>query len=195
MSVTRRFTSPYAVASCILVLSSTVASTVPSHQTGPSHTHSSSPAVKLVIWADHMKFSEKQSVRLSASLQNDGDTPVYVDRRMFWTGFGGGLTLQISDAQGRSIPVRVLSDAIMPPPPPGDTTILLRLDEGFFYGTSLSLSVKDVFPKPGRYAIRVVYKSWLPKDLVAPELRNLPAMWADSPAIASDQLWVDVTGS
>jgi len=39
-------------------------------------------------------------------------------------------------------------------------SILIRLDEGFFYGTSVNLLVKDFFSKPGRYSIRVMYKSW-----------------------------------
>jgi len=60
-----------------------------------------------------------------------GDKRVYVDRRMFWTGIGGGLALEIRDAQGNRLPSRPLSDALMPPPKEGDTSILVPLDSMF----------------------------------------------------------------
>jgi hypothetical protein len=147
----------------------------------------------LVVWTDQGKYSSGNSVKVNAALQNNGDKPVYVDRRMFWTGFGGGLKLEIRDEQGKSLPARALSDAIMPPPKEGDTSILVPLDEGFLYGTSVSLLVKDFFPKPGRYSIRVIYKSWLRKEFVASQLRDLPALWADTPEIVSEPVWIDVT--
>jgi hypothetical protein len=157
-----------------------------------AETSSAGQPISVVIWTDHGKYLLGDSVKLNASLQNTGDAPVYVDRRMFWTGFGGSLKLEISDEQGKPIPARVLSDAIMPPPKEGDTSILIRLDEGFFYGTSVNLLVKDFFPKPGRYSLRVIYKSWLRKEFVAPQLRDLPAVWADTPQIASAPVWIDV---
>lgn len=152
-----------------------------------------SQPVTVIIWTDHEKYSLRDSVKLNASLRNTGDAPVYVDRRMFWTGLGGSLKLEITDEQGNTLSARVLSDAIMPPPKEGDTSILIRLDKGFFYGTGVNLLVKDFLPRAGKYSIRVVYKSWLRKEFVAPPLRELPAMWADSPEIASKPVWVEVT--
>jgi hypothetical protein len=76
---------------------------------------------------------------------------------------------------------------------PEDTSILIPLDSGFLYGTSLRLLVKGFFPRPGRYSIRVIYQSMLPKELVAPQLRNLPALWSDTPSIPSDPVWIEVT--
>jgi hypothetical protein len=149
--------------------------------------------ISVVVWTDHAKYSSRDSLKLDVSLQNTGDAPVFVDRRMFWTGLGGGLKLEITDEQAKPVPARVLSDAIMPPPKEGDTSILVRLDEGYFYGTSVSLLVRDFFPKSGRYSIRVIYKSWLRKEFVAPQLRDLPAVWADTPQIASEPVWIDVT--
>lgn len=166
---------------------------VPSQVSQEPKTSSAAQSVRVVIWTDHAKYSLRDSVKLSASLQNAGDAPIYVDRRMFWTGFGGGLELEIRDEQGKHLPARLLSDAIMPPPKEDDTSILIRLDEGFFYGTSVNLRAKDFFPKPGRYSIRVIYKSWLRKEFVAPQLRDLPAVWEDTPQIASAPVWIKVT--
>jgi hypothetical protein len=148
--------------------------------------------ISVVIRTDHEKYSTSDTVKLDVSLENTSDATVYVDRRMFWGGFAGGLKLEISDEQGKALPSHVLHDAMMPPPKEGDTSILVRLDSGFFYGTWLDLPVKDGFPKPGRYSIRVIYKSWLRKEFVAPQLRDLPALWAESPEIASQPVWVEI---
>jgi hypothetical protein len=164
----------------------------PSQASPQDQSSSAAEPVSLVVWTDQGKYSLGNSVKVNAALQNNSDKPVYVDRRMFWTGFGGGLKLEIRDEQGKSLPARGLSDAIMPPPKERDTSILIPLDEGFLYGTSVSLLVKDFFPKPGRYSIRVIYKSWLRKESVAPQLRDLPAVWADTPQISSAPIWIDV---
>jgi len=44
-----------------------------------------------------------------------------------------------------------------------------------------------------RYSIRVIYKSWLCEEFVASQLRDLPALWADTPEIVSELVWIDVT--
>lgn len=159
----------------------------------PLETSAAAQSLSLVIWTDRPKYSRRGGLTLNASLQNNGDERVYVDRRMFWTGFGGGLDLEIRDAMGKRVPSQLLSDAIMPPPKEGDTSILVPLDAGFFYGTSVNIKVGDFFKKPGRYSIRVTYKSWLRKEFVVPQLRDLPAVWADAPAIASEPIWIEIT--
>lgn len=149
--------------------------------------------VRLVVWTNQKAYSMQDALRVHTALQNDGDTRVYVDRRMFWTGFGGGLSLQIKNAKGKRLTTHLLSDAIMPPTQPGDSSILVPLEEGFFYGTSITLKASAVFRRPGIYSIRVVYKSWLRRELVAPELRSLPAVWDDSPEIVSDWITVNIS--
>lgn len=71
-------------------------------------------------------------------------------------------------------------------------SVLLRLENGYFYGTWVGLLVKDFFPKPGKYSIRVNYKSMIGKEFVAPQLRNLPALWEDTPEIDSNTVWIEV---
>jgi hypothetical protein len=150
--------------------------------------------IKVITWTDRGKYSLSDTARINVSLQNTGSEAVYIDRRMFWTGLSGGLKLEIDDENGNALPARLMSDAMMPPPDIEDTSILIRLDEGFFYGTFVNLSVKSFFPKPGKYFIHVVYKSMLHKEFVAPQLRGLPALWYDNtPEIASDPVRIDVT--
>jgi len=148
--------------------------------------------VSLVVWTDRAKYSLRDPIKVNAALQNSGDETTYVDRRMLWNGYGAGLELEIRDERGKILPARFLSDGLMPPPKEGDTSILIRLEPGFFYGTYVYLKVKDFFPKPGRYSIRVTYKSWLRRESVASQFRNLPALWADTPEINSEPVWIEV---
>lgn len=161
-------------------------------QVSQQATSSAGQPINVLIRTDREKYSTGDTVKVEVSLQNTSDATVYVDRRMFWGGFAGGLKLEVSDEQGKPVPSPVLHDAMMPPPKEGDTSILVRLDSGFFYGTWLDLPVKASFPKPGRYSLRVIYKSWLRKEFVAPQLRDLPALWADSPAMTSERAWVEI---
>jgi hypothetical protein len=193
MLVFSRFFGIYPLAISAILLSQVGGKMAPSEVSQRAETSNVRGPISVVIWTDHRKYSLRDSVKLNASLQNTGDAPVYVDRRMFWTGLGGGLEVDVRDEQGKRVPARLLSDAIMPPPNEGDTSILVRLDEGFFYGTSVNFLVKDFLRKPGRYSIRVIYKSWLRKEFVAPQLRDLPALWAETPEIASEPVWIDVT--
>jgi hypothetical protein len=152
--------------------------------------------LSLVIWTDQAKYSLDAGMKVNAALQNEGDETMYIDRRIFWGGLGGGLKLGITNEHGKDLPARLaLSDAPMPPPKEGDTSILIRLEPGYLYGTSVYLKVKDFFPKPGRYALRVAYGSSLLKETVAPELRNLPVLWAHSPIIVSEPVWITVTAT
>lgn len=150
-------------------------------------------AVTLIVRTDRTSYKPGDYVNVSAALQNNTDKTLYVDRRMFWTGYGGGLKLEIRDEEGKALPAHLLSDAIMPPPKPGDLSILVPVDQAFFYGTSATFPVKDFFPKAGKYSIRVAYKSWLRKQFVAPQLRDLPALWEDTPAIVSSPVWIEIT--
>lgn len=107
-------------------------------------------------------------------------------------GYGAGLKLDIQDEQGRKVPDNMLNDAIMPPPPKDDPWPLVRVDEGRLYGAWVSLPVEKLFRSPGKYSIRVVYKSWLRKEYLESRLRDLSAIWWDDPPAVSDPIWIEV---
>jgi hypothetical protein len=193
MLVFSRFVRIYSIAISAIFLFPTVAKMDPSQVSQRAETSSKAPPIRLLIWTDRVKYSLRDGVMVNAALQNTGGETVYVDRRMFFTGYGGGLELEMEDANGKPITARPFSHAILPQPRPDDLSILIPLDDGFLYGTSVGLLVKDFFPKPGRYSISVNYKSMIGKEFVAPQLRNLPALWDDSPEIDSDTVWIEVT--
>src|SRR5260370_40823633 len=158
-----------------------------------SHRPAPDRRVRMVTYADDEKDSSGDSLTINALPENTGHNQVYVDRRMFWTGLSGGLKLVISDQRGHFLPAQPFSDAMMPPPRPEDTSILIPLNSGFLYGTSIRLPVQGFLRKPGRYSIRVIYQSMIAKEFVAPQLRNLPALWSDTPSIPSDRVWIEVS--
>jgi len=169
--------------------------TVP-HRVSPQALASSKALpVNLVIWTDRAKYSFHDAIKVNGALQNIGHGPWYIDRRIAWSGGVGGLQLEIRNEQGKMLPASYLSDVLMPPPPEGDKFFFILLEPGFLYGSYMHLKVKDFFPKPGRYSLRVAYKSWLIKETVAPQFRDLPALWIDSPEIISEPVWIEVTST
>ena len=150
-------------------------------------------AVKVTVCTDREKYSLHDDVRLNVMLENASAKTVYVDRRIFCCGVGAGLGLEVHDADGKDVPLPHLREELMPPAQKGDRSILVPLDSGFFYGRSFYLVSKDFFPMPGRYSVRFIYQSRLSKKLVAPQLRDLPALWDDSPAIRSEPVQLEVT--
>src|SRR5262249_19706073 len=97
----------------------------PSQVPQQAETSSAAQPISVVVRTDHGNYSLADTVKLDVSLQNIGGATVYVDRRMFWGGFGGGLKLEIRDEQDKLVPAHMLNDALMPPPKKGDT-ILIR---------------------------------------------------------------------
>jgi hypothetical protein len=71
-------------------------------------------------------------------------------------------------------------------------SVIAWLPASFMVLTGLDLPVKESFPKPGRYSLRVIYKSWLRKEFIAPQLRDLPTVWADTPGIVSEPLRIEI---
>gem|GEM_PF-1780183 len=150
-------------------------------------------SVRLIISTDRTRYAPNELARLNAILRNDGESTVYVNRRMagFWD--GGNLGLEISDEQGHRLPLPFLTHVPPPPLKKGDTSFLIPLETGYSYGTSMELSVRDLFRKPGKYSIRVTYHNWLPRDFIPHQLRGKAVLARDTPALVSEPLWIEVT--
>jgi hypothetical protein len=148
-------------------------------------------ALKLIISTNKEKYSTHDPVVLNVSITNEGDSRTYIDRRMYW-GYGGGLMLEIADKDGKQIPSKMRDDAIMPPPLRNDPVPLVPLDEGHFYGITRILAVNDIFHAPGKYAIRVTYKSWLQPEDLSPVLRKLSVVWAEHSRVESEPVWIEI---
>lgn len=152
----------------------------------------SAHVAKIRILTNKSRYSLRESVELDVAIRNEGDSPIYLDRRMFW-GYGGGLHLDIRDQQGTSIGPSVRDDAIMPPPSQDDPLPLVRIDEWHFFGTTRLLPIQEYFFKPGKYVLRVKYTSWLDRDDLIPRLRDLPGPRKGDPSIVSEPVWIEIS--
>ncbi len=139
------------------------------------------------------KFKLGETLKFDVVLTNKTSESIYVDRRMYCCGIGSGLELRILDSNGNRVPLRMAIEQLAPPPQEGDLSILVRLDEGYLYGTQLELPLKDNLPKPGRYSLRVIYKSVLHREFLSAQLRNLAIISDQTPAIPSEPLWFEIT--
>ena len=195
MFLLSRFVRIYTLVFSAVLMFQVGGETAPYRVSQQTETANGVPQISMVIWTDRAQYSLRDGIKIGGALQNDGNAPAFVDRRIHWTPGAGSLELEIRNERGKILPANFLSDVLMPPPKEGDTSIFIRLEPGFLYGSYVQLEVKDFFPKPGRYSLRASYKSWLFKDTVAPELRNLPALWKDSPEIISEPVWITVTST
>ena len=190
-----RFVRIYPLVLSAILLFQVSGNTAPYRVLQQTETGSGVPQVGAIVWTDRAQYSLHEEMKINAALRNNGNAPGYVDRRLHWGGLAGGFKLEIRNEQGKALPARLESDAPMPPPKEGDTSILIKLEPGFLYGSHVQIDVKDFFPKPGRYSLRVAYGSSLMKELVVAELRDLPALWHDSPIIVSEPVWIEVTST
>src|SRR5215470_6269070 len=116
MSVFSRIVRIYTIAISAIFLFPLGVKMKSSQVSQQAKTSSVAKRIKVTTWTDRGKYSLGDSVRINVSLENTGSEPVYIDRRMFWTGLSGGLKLEIDDENGNGLPAQLLSDAMLPPP-------------------------------------------------------------------------------
>jgi len=163
------------------------------HRSQRAPASGTSRAVRIVAWTERTKYALRDVVQLNAMLRNEGDSTVFVDRRMAGLWDGGNLGLEITDEHGNHLRLPFLTHLPPPPPKKGDSSFLFPLETGYSYGTWLELVIKDLFHKPGRYSIQVTYHNWLPKEFVPQQLRGEHVLGAEAPTIVSDPLWIEVS--
>jgi hypothetical protein len=145
--------------------------------------------LKVLIRTDREKYSVKDVVKLCIWFEADGW--IFIDGRMLLGGPVYGLTLEVNDEWGKPVRFGTFADARLPPPPPRDG-VLVALDEDSFYGTRIKLNVKQIFQKPGKYSIRVIYKGWVERGKDPPPLEDLLPIW-EAPSVPSEPVWIKIT--
>jgi hypothetical protein len=148
--------------------------------------------ITLFLTTDRTKYSLSQSMVLNVGIRNDGHNPVYVYGDIAW-GYGGGLVLKIKDQSGNDVVPELHDDTMLPPPRLDDPRIFVRLIEDNFFGTRRVLPLKDVIRHPGKYTLRVEYKSPLSCAIVDPTLQKLPALWHENASVFSNTVSFEVT--
>jgi len=114
--------------------------------------------LKLDVRTKRTVFNLNDIVRLELSLKNDSDRPIYIYKRSIDLGRSASLALWITDAtSGKSIPERLIADAL--PPPPHSKGDFVELLPGHVYESVLAFRLGDFISTPGRYRIGVDYQS------------------------------------
>jgi hypothetical protein len=84
-----------------------------------------------------------------------------------WDAFGwgpsAGLHLQIADSSGHEIPTDFF-ELFHPLPPRSGDGSQITIGRSAFAGFDSGFPVKLLFPKPGRYVIKAIYKPPLPRN-------------------------------
>ena len=110
--------------------------------------------VKVTLTCDRTRVSLKDDHYMDVAIRNDGSEDVYLFQSLH-RAQRGGQGPYIKDERGKVIYFEF--DPLWPPPRPNDPTLLLRLEEGHFYGVREVRRVKDLVPTPGKYTLFVVF--------------------------------------
>jgi len=145
--------------------------------------------VHVLLVCDKTKASLKQNLTLDASVRNDGPDDIYLFQSMEW-GYGGGMDLYVEDQSGRR--VGPTHSSLEPPPTPDDPTVLVRLEQGCFYGFRGHMDVSYLVPREGRYTMKVIYRTPFTRDLLNDRLRKLPILTLEDPPLESNKLVLEV---
>lgn len=114
------------------------------------------PVLYVSCTADKASYGPSEKVDLTISLENLGQSDVYIFRTLEWGWAGIGFTL--SDATGQIVRPRKLTYPL-PPPPVHDKSQLVGLHPGYFFGAHLPFDLAHYDLRPGSYFLGVSYQS------------------------------------
>jgi hypothetical protein len=135
------------------------------------------------------KLSLQDFLTMDIAIRNDGADDVYLFERMDW-GEEGGVARYIQDEKGKLVvSERGVLDS---PPPPDDPAMLVRLEQGSFYGIRSRMKAKDLIPQPGRYTMKVIYRCPFERAMLPATLRGLPVITRDAQGIESNTVAFEV---
>ena len=114
------------------------------------------PVLHVSCSADKHSYAANDSVDLTVTLENVGQSDFYIYRNVEWG--WAGIGFKLFDANGNMVRPRQHSIPL-PPPPVYDKSQLVGLAKGYFYGTHLVLDLTHYALEPGAYSIEVSYRS------------------------------------
>jgi len=145
--------------------------------------------VKVHLTCDKPKVSLHDVLTMDVAIRNDGGDDVYLFQRMDW-GEEGGVARYIQDEKGKLVvSERGVLDS---PPQPNDPAMLVRLEQGCFYGIRSQMKAKDLVPSPGKYTMKVIYRCPFPRDVLPNKFRSLPVLALEDPGVESNKVTFEV---
>jgi hypothetical protein len=115
------------------------------------------------VATDHQAYALGDRIRIVARLRNVGSEPLWIYKELLW-GLRGGLVLEVSDASGRKVEPEELDEDSVVPTTLTDASSFLEVPPGYEWGVVREDKIANLFKKPGRYSLRVRYRSPVQKD-------------------------------
>jgi len=114
------------------------------------------PVLRVSCTADKRIYAANDTVDLTVTLENVGQSDFYIYRNVAWG--WAGIGFRLVDAKGDMVQPRQPS-ILLPPPPVYDKSQLVSLARAYFYGTHLAFDLTHYALAPGVYDIEVSYRS------------------------------------
>lgn len=127
------------------------------------------PGLKVRVQCEPCSIRADESLSIVISLANEGSDPITVFGRFIWGPIGGAELVVIDDA-GKT--VRVDDHELPSPDLFRDKANFVRLWPMHSFGTIRSEKASDIFPRAGRYRLKVRYVSPVPTDVMPTGLKN-----------------------
>lgn len=127
-------------------------------------------------------------INLGAGIENRSNDPLTV---YSWLGWGelGGFVLHVQDDKGRDVTPAAMDDDMIIPSTLEDAHYFTELFRNHGLSVSRSATVKELFQRPGNYAVWVTYRSPVPAKLALKAERFLSR---EDGALVSEKLRVTV---
>lgn len=155
------------------------------------------PQLELALKTDRDTYRLSDTLHLETRLTNVGQTDVFIwEWDLCWNP-ARGLTMRITDAQGKDVQGRILLDCVPPPPRQGDVYQFFRLARGDFHGRAEDFAVSDLVNGPGEYNISAFFsgslsRNWIAEFLAKDPIGKLPLWTMDKPPLTSNRVRINV---
>ena len=153
---------------------------------GFNNTTQQNQKLEVHLIAEKRLYKRGDKIDLKAIVINASDQDIFVYGNLEW-GYSASLTLCLTDAKGRSVEPKFISDAITYPP--DDKSQFVRLLPFHFLGTYYVASTEELnIHRPGRYSILIEYHSPIPSS----KADVSPFYGKENGVIRSNPIWIEV---
>lgn len=153
---------------------------------GSNNTAPESQKLEVHLIAERHLYKRGDKINLKVMVVNNSDQDVFVYGKLEW-GYSASLTLCLTDAKGRSVQPKFISDAITYPP--DDKSQFVRLSPFHFLGTYYIASTEELnIQSPGKYSIVIEYHS----PIRSSKADVSPFYGKENGVIRSDPIWIEV---
>ena len=143
------------------------------------------PLLRVSCTANKRSYAANDTVDLTVTLENVGQSDFYIYRNVEWG--WAGIGFKLVDAKGDMVRPRQHSIPL-PPPPVSDKSQLVSLARGYFYGRQLDFELTHYALEAGVYYIEVSYRSNYRED----DGFGLPILTFDDGDFVSNKVQIEI---